>query len=246
MRLDQFLLLNNLCKSRTHGSDLIREGRVRIRGEIVKKTSFDCEGLTVGDVAISAGEFPEFVSRGGIKLWGALELTKISVVDQIVLDVGQSTGGFTDCLLRRRARSVVGIDVGSDQIDETLRKDPRVQVLEKVNIKDLSPEMLAHKAFKLVVCDLSFISLSQALPAIKKFLDPQGDFLGLVKPQFEVGAENLNKSGIVKDPKLFKEVEKKISSLCQHEGLRVKQYFKSVIDGKDGNTEFFVWCQLNE
>jgi 23S rRNA (cytidine1920-2'-O)/16S rRNA (cytidine1409-2'-O)-methyltransferase len=182
-----------------------------------------------------------YVSRGGLKLEGALQHTKLDVRGKTVLDVGLSTGGFTDCLLQAGAVKIVGIDVGQGQTDSKIKDDSRVTIFESLNARDLTAEKLGGtKNFDLIVIDVSFISLELILPSALRVLGPEGRILSLVKPQFEAGRSALGKSGIVKDPKAFEEVRKKIYKICEDLQLDVEDYFESSITGSDGNQEYFL------
>ncbi|MGZ5848225.1 MAG: TlyA family RNA methyltransferase, partial [Ramlibacter sp.] len=185
-----------------------------------------------------------FVSRGGLKLAGALDAAGVDPRGWRCLDVGQSTGGFTDCLLQRGAAQVVGVDVGHGHQHERLRGDPRVVCLEKVNARELTPAALqaagASADFDAVVGDLSFISLTLVLPALVPLLAPRGQLLMLVKPQFELQPGQLGKGGIVRDEALYPVVERRIRDACAAAGLAVQGWFDSPIRGGDGNREFFV------
>lgn len=190
-----------------------------------------------------------YVSRGGLKLEGALHSSGVDPKGAWCLDVGQSTGGFTDCLLQHGAAHVVGVDVGHGQLHARLRSDPRVTCLEKVNARELSaPDLIANYAglaraggqFGLIVGDLSFISLTLVLPALAPLLKPGGHLLMLVKPQFELQPAQIGKGGIVKDAALYAEVEQRIRACCATLGLDVTGWYASAITGGDGNHEFFV------
>lgn len=193
---------------------------------------------------VAAALVEEFVSRGGTKLAGALDHCRLSVEGARVLDVGLSTGGFAECLLRRGAAFVLGVDVGRDQLHASLRSHPRLKSLEGVNARDL-PEVLVHEAagpepFDLVVADVSFISLTLVLPSVLQYLKEGGRLLALVKPQFEVGREGLSKGGIVKSPAEHEKAKHKILEFLRVSSLAEEDYFASPIDGADGNKEFFV------
>jgi 23S rRNA (cytidine1920-2'-O)/16S rRNA (cytidine1409-2'-O)-methyltransferase len=183
-----------------------------------------------------------YVSRGGLKLEGALKHTGFDPASQIVLDVGQSTGGFTDCLLAHGARHVVGVDVGHGQLHARLRADPRVSALEGVHVRDLG--LLRQHAptggFTLVVGDLSFISMIGSLPELLPWLEVHGHLLVLIKPQFELGPQALGKGGLVKDEADYPRLEARVRLACTALGLKVLDYFDSPITGGDGNREFFL------
>ena len=188
-----------------------------------------------------------FVSRGGLKLAGALAETGLSADGKHCLDVGQSTGGFTDCLLQAGASHVVGVDVGHGQLHSRLTNDSRVTALEGINCRALSPadlgEAMPQGGFALIVGDVSFISMTLILPQLPALLAADGDLLLLIKPQFEVGPANIGKGGIVRDPALYAGVERKFFDLAQHFRLTVKAWLNSPITGGDGNREFFIWLK---
>ena len=180
-----------------------------------------------------------YVSRGGLKLEGALASSGVDVNGKACLDIGQSTGGFTDCLLRRGATRVTGVDVGHAQLHEKVRSDPRVVAVEKVNARELTREHVGAD-FEVIVGDLSFISLTLVLPALVPLAAPGADFLMLVKPQFELQPGQVGKGGIVTDPALYDVVERRIRDCAAQLGLQVAGWFASPIDGGDGNREFFI------
>lgn len=188
-----------------------------------------------------------FVSRGGLKLDAALARCGIDVTGAMCLDVGQSTGGFTDALLRRGAAHVVGIDVGRGQLSATLASDSRVTCIEGLNARDVTGSAfeiatVAH-SFDIVVADLSFISLTHVLPTIARYLRPRGTALLLVKPQFELQPADIGKGGLVKDAASYPRVAERIRGACEALSLTVRGYFPSPIAGGDGNSEFFVWAE---
>ena len=255
MRIDLLLVERGLAASRNRAQELIAGGRVYMvsRGQrtLVAKPSQkvnprDIESLEIVDDPGSGS----YVSRGGLKMKGALDRTGLQVRGFRVLDVGISTGGFSDCLLQAGAVSVIGVDVGHGQLAEKLRNDPRVRLVEGVNARDLSNVPLVKlnsgHNFDLVVIDVSFISLSLVLPEAIRYLKESAPVLALVKPQFEVGREGLGKNGIVKDPARFREVEEKIRRVCAEAGLSVEDYFDSSIEGSDGNKEYFVFARPSQ
>lgn len=252
MRLDVYLVEKGLAQSRTHAQELIEAGQVfqleATSKKILKKASTSVTNDM--NIAVEAGPANRFVSRGGLKLEGALQELGVSVQNLQVLDVGISTGGFTDCLLQKGAEFVLGVDVGHGQVNPELLKNKKLRVIEGVNARNLSHEETVLKAtpqenFDLIVMDVSFISITLIIPELLSFLKPQGRILSLVKPQFEVGVEGLGKGGIVKDPSLYAEVETKIRKVCAESSLKVLNYISSPIEGKDGNKEFFILCQKN-
>lgn len=251
MRVDLLMVERGLASSRTRAQEMIASGRVfvvsngkkRPVSKASQKIDPDEETLQIeGD-----GLESRFVSRGGLKLQGALERVRLNVKGYRVLDIGISTGGFTDCLLQAGASSVIGVDVGHDQLAPTLRRDPRVLLIEGINARDLSKvPLIEHnggRKFDLIVADVSFISLTLVLPELIQYLKETAPLLALVKPQFEVGRDGLGKGGIVKDPSRFAEVEEKIRKACAANALSVEDYFASPIEGTDGNREFFVFAR---
>ncbi len=185
-----------------------------------------------------------YVSRGGLKLAGALGHTGLNVARLSVLDIGQSTGGFSDCLLQAGAARVVGVDVGHGQLHPRLRELPRLHCLEGINARELPYDALlaANQGgrFDVMVMDVAFISQTLILPGLPPLLQPDGHLLSLVKPQFEVGREGIGKGGLVRDPALYAEVEARIRACCAGAGLEVLDWFDSPITGGDGNREFFL------
>ncbi|MFH1660972.1 MAG: TlyA family RNA methyltransferase [Pseudomonadota bacterium] len=244
-RADQLLVEAGLAASRTAAQRLIAAGRVSWSGGTIVKPAFDLAPKT--PLTVEADPEDRFVSRGGLKLAGALTETGISADGKHCLDVGQSTGGFTDCLLQAGAAHVVGVDVGHGQLHARLAADPRVTALEGINCRALSPadlgEALPEGGFALIVGDVSFISMTLILPQLPALLAADGDLLLLIKPQFEVGPANIGKGGIVRDPALYAGVERKFFDLAQNFRLTVKTWLNSPITGGDGNREFFIWLK---
>jgi len=241
LRADQLLVERRLAPSRTVAQRLIEAGRVSWSGGPVGKASLLLP-LTA-ELAVLEDDLDRYVSRGGIKLAGALAHTRLDVRGKSCLDVGQSTGGFTDCLLQAGVAAVVGVDVGHGQLHPKLRSDPRVNCLEGINARELAKSVVADRRFDLIVGDVSFISLTLVLPQLPALLAPDGDMLLLVKPQFEVGPEHVGKGGIVRDVALYPAVEAKLREAAEAAKLRVLDYFDSPITGTDGNREFFIWTQ---
>lgn len=242
-RADALLVAQKLAPSRTAAQWLIKEGRVSWAGGLVSKPAQDLPEDT--QLTVAPDPDGDYVSRGGLKLAGALATTGLDVAGKTCLDVGQSTGGFTDCLLQAGAARVVGVDVGHGQLHGKLRADPRVSALEGVNCRaltaaDLGAAMPAS-GFDLIVGDLSFISLTLILPQLPALLAERGTLLLLVKPQFEVGPEHVGKGGIVRDPALYPRIEHKFRDCASKLGLTVRAWLDSPITGGDGNREFFIW-----
>ena len=254
MRIDQLLVSRGLASTRSQAQRLIASG-VRWKGEGAWKqvAKNGDEVSTDAEIELLDNAETRFVSRGGLKLEGALEHVGLSVRSSICLDLGQSTGGFTDCLLQRGVAFVVGVDVGFGQLHEQLRRDTRVACVERVNARGLSLAdvslALAQSGssaqadgppFDLVVGDLSFISQTLVLPAAVPLLKQGGAVLMLVKPQFELQPGQVGKGGIVTDAGLFALVEKRVRAAHQALGLSVQAFFESPIQGGDGNREFFI------
>lgn len=253
MRLDLWLLEQKQASSRSHAQELIEMGQVFLVSssgrKALSKASFKV--LPEMIIEVDSGPANRFVSRGGLKLEGALEHTSVVVAGKTCLDVGISTGGFTDCLLKRGADLVIGFDVGHGQVHPSLHAHPRLKFLEGINARDLLSNsdvqslvmpILEDGGFDLIVMDVSFISMTLISPQFASLLKTDGEVLCLVKPQFEVGVQGLGKGGIVKDESLYQQVEEKIKTELVRSGLKVKDYFASSIEGKDGNREFFVWA----
>lgn len=211
-------------------------GRVSVDGAVVSKA-----GTPVAeDAVIMVASAPRFVSRGGVKLAGALDRFEIDVSAVRALDVGASTGGFTDCLLQRGAASVTAVDVGYGQLAWSLRTDPRVRVLERTNVRTATPEVLGGP-YDLVVIDVSFISLTKVLPAVLPCLAPAGQVLALVKPQFEAGKGRVGKKGVVRDPEVHREVLESVVAAATAAGWVVQGLSWSPVKGPEGNIEFWIW-----
>ena len=248
VRVDVLLVEQGLAPSRSAAQQWIAAGRVSVdtgAGWVaVSKPSLKLAADVVLRVSPELGD--HYVSRGGIKLQGALAHCGVSVEGAYCLDVGISTGGFTDCLLQAGAARVVGVDVGHSQLAPRLSTDKRLVLLEGVNARHLQAEqVLAHteqRPVDLIVVDVSFISLTLVLPAALGTLAASGAVLALVKPQFEVGPHGVGKGGIVRDVSLYADVEQKIRLACAGLSLRVDDYFASSIAGGDGNREFFVYA----
>ncbi|WP_341677208.1 TlyA family RNA methyltransferase [Niveibacterium sp. SC-1] len=248
-RADQVLVERGLASSRTAAQKLIAAGRVSVQKGATWSVLAKASDTLPADVPLRVAEDANdrFVSRGGTKLAGALARTGVAVTGLECLDLGQSTGGFSDCLLQACAARVVGVEVGHDQLHPRLADDPRCITLEGLNARALTAadlgEHFPQGGFDLVTGDLSFISLTLVLPAAAPLLKTSGVLLMLVKPQFEVGPQGVGKGGLVRDPSLYAEVEAKIRASCSENGLAVRDYFDSSITGGDGNREFFVLAE---
>ena len=251
MRADQLLVERGLAASRSQAQRLIAAG-VRWRQGSAPFQSVKKNGDEVpahAELELTDDAEARYVSRGGLKLEGALRDTGLAVTGWRCLDVGQSTGGFTDALLKAGARHVVGIDVGHDQLHARLRGHPQVSSLEGINARELQPldaRLDAGAGFDLVVGDVSFISLTLVLPAVVGQLRPGGHLLMLVKPQFELQPGQLGKGGIVKDDALYEQVRQRIGGACQALGLSALSWWGSAIEGGDGNREFFIHAMRSD
>ena len=266
MRADQLLVQLQLASTRSQAQRLIADGVQWLKGGEWKTVGKNGDDIPVdAEVKLLNDAEARYVSRGGLKLEAALKQVGLSVAGLACLDVGQSTGGFTDCLLQAGAKSVVGVDVGSAQLHPSLREDPRVLCVEKVNARNLlASDLIAAYAdstgdtgqfdheegddgetefapeFDLIVADLSFISQTLVLPAIVPLLKAGGTLLTLVKPQFELQPGQVGKGGIVKDASFYPLIEQRLREACEALGLTVTAWFDSPIEGGDGNREFFI------
>jgi len=241
-RLDHFLLDQGLADTRAKAQALIMAGRVRVNGRPVTKAG---TLVPVGAAVEVLEPASLYVSRGGDKLAGALDHFRIDPAGKICLDAGASTGGFTQVLLERGAIKVYAVDVGYGQLDQSLRQDPRVAVLERTNIRLLSREALPEQV-DLATLDLSFISLTLVLPKIVKFIRPGGEILALVKPQLEGGKDGGGRGGVVRDPALQKEAVDKVAQAACDLGLEASAGFPSPLRGPKGNQEYFLYVRVPE
>jgi len=244
LRLDAELVRRGLARSREHASELVGQGRVRVQGVTATKPA---TGVTT-DVALVVTDDPErpdYVSRGGHKLAGALAAfgpQGLSVEGRRCLDAGASTGGFTDVLLRHGAAQVVAVDVGYGQLAWRLQQDERVLVRDRVNVRELTTE-ITEGPVDVVVGDLSFISLVLVLDAVIAVTSPDGDLALMVKPQFEVGKERVGKGGVVRDPALRAEAVVAVADAAAHRGWGARAVAVSPLPGPSGNVEFFLWLR---
>ncbi len=247
LRLDAELVRRGLARSRDHASELIGAGRVRVAGGLASKPA---TGVTT-DVAIVVAadpDRPDYVSRGGHKLAGALtafEPLGLRVAGRRCLDAGASTGGFTDVLLRGDAAEVVAVDVGYGQLAWSLQSDDRVHVIDRQNVRELTPELIGGPV-DLVVGDLSFISLSLVLDALIGVTQPDGDLALMVKPQFEVGKDRVGRGGVVRDPVLRTEAVSAVAAAAADRGWGARGVTVSPLPGPSGNVEFFLWLRLGD
>lgn len=235
-RLDALIFNRGMCDSREQAKRLVLAGEVSVNGLMVDKPA----ERFAEDAVVTIREKPKFVGRGGLKLEGALEFFGIDVSGWICLDVGASTGGFTDCLLQRGALRVHAVDVGTNQLVWKLRSDPRVISREKFNARHLEEKDLGEKV-RLAVMDLSFISLTKVLPAVFRVLDDEGSVVCLIKPQFELRREDVGKGGIVRDEALREKAVEKIRLFSEENGREWRGVVPADIAGMDGNQEFLAW-----
>ena len=238
-RLDQLLVARGLAPSRERARAMILAGDITVRGRSDAKAGTLVDDAT--EILVRAADHP-WVGRGGLKLAHALETFGVSVAGAVALDIGASTGGFTDVLLQRGASMVVALDVGHGQLDWRLRNDPRVIVLEHVNARHLQPDQLPEqaRAFDIITVDVSFISLRHILPVLPNLLRSSGRVIVLVKPQFEAGRADVGKGGIVRDAAVHQRVVHEIEAAAEAVGLSRVAVEPSPIEGADGNREFLM------
>lgn len=235
IRLDVALVGQGLCESREKARRAIMAGQVRLCDQVLNKASI----LVDATAALSVAQPPKYVGRGGLKLEGAIDHFRIDPAGTTALDIGASTGGFTDCLLQRGAAKVYAIDVGHGQLAWKIRDDPRVIVRENLNARHLSAAEIPEP-IDLCVIDVSFISLTLILPNAFDLITPTGVILALIKPQFELRPEDVGRGGIVSDPVLHEKAQQKIATFLETMGHLVTGIAPSPITGTDGNQEFFI------
>jgi 23S rRNA (cytidine1920-2'-O)/16S rRNA (cytidine1409-2'-O)-methyltransferase len=238
IRLDRLLVDRGLAESRERAQALIFAGQVLVNGQKKEKAG----ALVAEDAELRIiGETLPFVSRGGLKLEAALREFRIDVSGKTALDVGASTGGFTDCLLQQGAKKVYAVDVGYGQLAWKLRQDPRVITIERTNIREIAPSLI-QEPVDIVVIDVSFISLEKVIPSILPFLSKNGEIVALIKPQFEVGREQVSKGGIVRDEAARTAAVNRIVAFVREQGFEVKGVIPSPITGQDGNVEYLMYA----
>jgi len=236
IRLDVLLVQKNLAESREKARAMIMAGVVFVDGARVDKPG---HSVSPASRVLVRKPYPPFVSRGGVKLEAALKEFPVDVRDKVILDVGASTGGFTDCLLQRGAGKVIAVDVGYGQLDWRLRRDPRVVVLEKTNVRRLEPRSFDGEIDGAVI-DVSFISLKLVVPAVSRLLKDDAFIIALVKPQFEVGKGKVGKGGVVRDAALHEEVMEELIRFFRSEGWEAAGQMPSPLLGPKGNKEFLL------
>ncbi|MBK5225047.1 MAG: TlyA family RNA methyltransferase [Thermoleophilia bacterium] len=235
-RLDTVLVQRGFFSSRSQAAAAVLAGEVRVSGQPVTKAGT----LVTPDIEVTLKEQPRFVSRGGLKLERAFEEFPIDVTGRVALDAGASTGGFTDCLLQHGARKVIAVDVGYGQLDWKLRNDPRVDVLERTNIRGITQEMLSE-APSFATFDLSFISLKKVLQPVIDTLEEDFQAIALIKPQFEAGRGKVGKGGVVRDSNVRREVLEEIWSFIEESGWVVLGLTESPVRGPKGNREYLLY-----
>jgi 23S rRNA (cytidine1920-2'-O)/16S rRNA (cytidine1409-2'-O)-methyltransferase len=234
VRLDSLLAERGVFESRSRAAAAVMAGSVRIADRLATKAG----QLVDRDVELSVDSPPAYVSRGGVKLANALDALGLAVSGRDALDVGASTGGFTDCLLQRGAARVIALDVAYGELDYRLRQDARVTVVERTNARSITSLPFAPS---LIVIDVSFISLTKVLPAVVALAAPSFDLLAMVKPQFEVGRDRVGKGGVVRDPALRREAVASVATCGTSLGCAVVGFAPSGLPGPAGNLETFVW-----
>lgn len=234
-RIDIVLVKRGIAESRNIARNLIKEGKILVDGEKILKPSNKVNFSSNIEIL----ERPKYVSRGGLKLEKAIAEFNIDPQGLVVIDVGSSTGGFTDCLLQKGAKHIYSVDVGKNQLAEKLRKDKRVSVYEKTDIRNL--ETLPEKA-DLITVDVSFISLRLVLPHLKKFLKQNGKIIALLKPQFEAGPGK-TKKGVIKEEKLREEIIENMKKFAEENSYKIKKIIESPLKGASGNIEYFLYLE---
>ena len=235
-RLDLRLVEKGLVKSRQRARALIMAGKVLVNGRPIDKCGFF---VSADDMLELRGEDIPYVSRGGLKLEAALHHFELNIVGSVCMDVGASTGGFSDCLLQRGAERVYAVDVGYGQMAWKLRQDPRVVVIERTNVRHMPADRIPDPV-DLVTIDVSFISLKIVVPAILRFMKPDASILALIKPQFEVGKGQVGKGGVVRQPELHQQVIMELSDFFAAIKLSAEPVYLSPLLGPKGNREFFI------
>jgi len=234
VRLDSLLAERGLFESRSRAAAAVMAGEVQVASRLASKPSQLVDASA--DIVVAAA--PAYVSRGGVKLANALDALGVPVLDRSCLDVGASTGGFTDCLLQRGASRVIALDVAYGELDYRLRQDARVTVIERTNARSVDSLPFPPS---LIVIDVSFISLTKVLPSVLALADEQFDCLAMVKPQFEVGRERVGKGGVVRDVSLRREAVASVAGCGESLGCSVLGFAPSGLPGPKGNLETFVW-----
>lgn len=236
MRLDQYLVEMNKARSRTQAKEIIESGMVKVDGRVVKKASYNFREGSVFEVVDTAGLL-EWVARSGEKLYDALNRLNISLEGKTCLDVGQSTGGFSQAMLKKEAGSIVGVDVGKGQLNEGIRSNPNVHCYESFDARELI-KLKDEWTVGFFAVDVSFISVLKVMPGVCDIVDKAVEGILLIKPQFEVGKRNVKKGGLVEAPLIHLECEKHVLLGLEGMGIQILDYFPSSVRGRDGNQEF--------
>lgn len=236
-RLDQELVSRGIVASRSKATDFIKRGFISLNGTVCTTPA---QMVAETDVLTASTDLPPYVSRGGEKLKHALSYWGIKTAGKFILDIGSSTGGFADCLLKEGANQVVCVDTGTDQLHEVLRNNPRITIFEQTDIRELEYE----KIFDGIVIDVSFISLTHILPLLHKWMKPETFVIALIKPQFEVGQDHINRQGIVTDEVKVRECIEKLIIEAETHGLKSFDYTPSVVKGGDGNQEYLWYLKM--
>lgn len=240
IRLDQLLVQRELADSREQAQRLIRAGMVSVGEQISSKPGHQFKD----DAVVSVKEKEKYVSRGGLKIEGAHKQFQFNLTDAICLDIGSSTGGFTDFMLQHGASKVYAVDCGTNQLHYKLREDPRVIVMENTNARYITPEDIPEPA-DFCSIDTSFISLTKILPPLKNLMKPGGHIISLIKPQFEAGKDQVGKGGVVRDPAIHQEVIEKVRTFGTEElGFQWLELCNSPITGPAGNIEFLAYWEV--
>ena len=241
-RLDVELFQRELCRSRERARQLIKNGNVSVDGKVCTKPSY-----TVNDQSniIVTGDIHRYVGRGGLKLEKAVSYFNLNISDCVCLDIGASTGGFTDCMLQIGALKVYALDVGHSQLDASLIDDDRVINLENTNIRESHTDDFADR-IDFIATDVSFISLRLVLPKIKELLSPEGEAVVLIKPQFEAGKDNIGKAGLVKSPSVHRQILNDITDFAGKEGFVVYDLCVSPVKGGSGNSEYLMHLKFTD
>lgn len=240
-RLDQELVARGLVESRSQGQELIRDGSVFLNGAVAERAAIEVSAED--EINIQVSEL-RYVSRAGRKLAGALAHFEIKVGGKVALDVGSSTGGFVDCLLQSGAAFVYAVDVGTEQLAEKLRENPRLSLREKTDIRKL-PDGWIQQQINLITVDVSFISLEKVLPSLSSIRAPGTELLALIKPQFEVGRANLGKGGIVRSETLRNEARDRVNAAAKIEGWSIMGNCAASLAGGEGNQEYFLYARYD-
>lgn len=237
MRLDAYLVENGIVKSRERAKEHIKKGEVSVNGKPAEKPSYD---VSANDKVELTGEVLKYVGRGGLKLEKAVEYFGLELDGKVCMDIGASTGGFTDCMLKNGAALVYAVDVGHDQLDESLKKDDRVVNMERTNINDVDISLLEPLP-SFISADVSFVSLKNVIPKISELFGEASEGVLLIKPQFEAGRSAIGKNGIVKDRKVHTAVLKDITAFLAENKLYVRDMTYSPVSGGDGNIEYLAY-----